>query len=202
MRMRTSSLGRLVINQKGLTLIELMVSMTIIGIMLAVVSVSYSSLTEANLKEAAIKLGSTSRYLRNKAITKKAVFRLVYNFEDGTYQIEWTKDGFVIARPDQKTPTSKEEEPLIPAATFSADEEYLLEPVKLPRGVFFKDVWMPIMEEKRESGKAYTYFFPNGFVTKTIVHFRDEDDEDRYTLLIHPYSGRVEALTGYVEENE
>ncbi|MDO8643946.1 MAG: prepilin-type N-terminal cleavage/methylation domain-containing protein [bacterium] len=199
--MPTSSPGRLGINQKGLTLIELMVTMVIVGILFSIVAVSYSSLAEVNLKQAAARLGSTSRYLRNKAITQKAVYRLIYNLEEGTYQVEVTKDAFVIALTKEKPPVEGEESS-VPAASFSADEEYLLEPVKLPRGVFFKDVWMPVMQEKRESGKAYTYFFPSGFVTKTIVHFRDDDDEAHYSLLLHPYSGQVEAREGYLEEDE
>jgi len=183
-----------------MTLIELMVSMTIIGIMFAVAAVSYSSLSELNMKSAAAKLSSTSRYLRNKAVTKKAVLRLVYNLEDSTYLAEWTKEGFVISRNEEEPVLEEGEAP--PETPFMEEEEFLLKPVKLPRGTFFKDIWMPVMQEKRESGKAYTYFFPNGFVTKTIIHFRDEEDETQYSLLLHPYSGRTEIFSGYWEEGE
>ncbi|MBI1908897.1 MAG: prepilin-type N-terminal cleavage/methylation domain-containing protein [Deltaproteobacteria bacterium] len=183
-----------------MTLIELLVTMAIVGIMFGVAAVSFSNLFDLEMKGAAKKLASTMRYLRNKAVTERVYLRVVYNIDESAYLVESTKDPFVVQKEEpqeKKEPEEGEEAP--PEAQFIQEEGLLLKPVKLPDGVFFKDVWMSLQGEKKTNGKGYTYFFPNGFMTGTIINLRDKEEETFYSIEVEPYSGHVIIRSEYKE---
>ncbi|MDO8461733.1 MAG: prepilin-type N-terminal cleavage/methylation domain-containing protein [Deltaproteobacteria bacterium] len=195
---------------RGMSLIELLVAMAIVGIMFGLAAVSFSNIFEVQMKGTSAKIASTIRYLRSKAITEKLYLRIEYNFDDQTYRVESTKDPFVISKEElteeskpeaeKKEPKGDETEEATPLkSVFSEEESFLLKAVKLPNGIFWKDVWMGPIQEKRTTGKAYTFFFPNGYVTSTVVNLRNEDDDSHYSLDIEPYSGHVVIRSEYLE---
>jgi prepilin-type N-terminal cleavage/methylation domain-containing protein len=82
---------------------------------------------------------------------------------------------------------------------FSEIESPLLKPKKLPSGVLFKDVTVSYKNGKQESGQVYTYFFPDGFATPTLINLKDDNDEDHFSLELFPLSGRVKITSEYRE---
>lgn len=197
--------------QSGMTLIEIMITIAVIAIIVSMATLSVNRFTSLGLKTEARRLSQTIRFLRGKAITQGITIRLIYNIDASTYQAEWTRDPYTIATTEEglleagKNPSAETElegEPKAPEAIFTPAEEGILKPVSLDNGVHFKDVWMADRLGKRTEGLAATYFFPNGLVTRTVLHFRDEGDETYYTVNLPSMNGRVIVESGYVEPEE
>jgi prepilin-type N-terminal cleavage/methylation domain-containing protein len=191
----------------GMTLIELMVSMVVVGIILSIAVVGIRNFTDTEMKEASNHLASTIRYLYNKSVTERLYLRIVYDFDEHSYHVEERSDPFVISPPDPEEEekedteedTDDEEAEEEQNDGFSEAESYLLESVKLGGDIYFKDVQVSYSKDKIEDEQAYTYFFPNGFATPTIINLRDEDDETNYSLEVMPLSGRVRIESRYRE---
>jgi len=209
-------------HQPGMTLIELLVGMAIVGVILAIVVGGLRDMTDAEMKTASSRLASTIRYLYNKSATERLYLRMVYDFEGHSYQVEATTEPFMISSSDlleedkqpaeeeegeERDPWEEREERAEKAKSgeqeaFSEVESYLLKKVSLGDNIFFKDVHVSYAKEKIEEGKAYTYFLPNGFATPTVINLRDADDESHFSLRIMPLSGRVAIENRYRELNE
>jgi prepilin-type N-terminal cleavage/methylation domain-containing protein len=215
--MKTSIPGRLAPPAKnsnaGLTLIELMVAMAIVGIIFAVAATSLRTAFNVDLKKSSARLASTLRYLSNKAVTEHKYLRMVYDIDGGTYRVEESGDPFVISREDEETKekekkekaekqkTANENEPPPPEEkpTFTEAEGPLVRSVKLPSGVKFKDISVSYLKDKKESGEIYTYFFPDGFATATLINLQNDSDEDHYSIELFPLSGMVRVEGEYKE---
>ncbi len=201
------------LSQAGLTLIELLVGMAVVSIILAIVVGGVRDLFEAEMKSSAYRLGSTIRYLYNKAVTERLYLRIVYDLEEDKYHIESTTEPFVIspeemlakgAVPEEGAVIPEEgvgdEDAALPQETFGAEETYLLKKVTLGAGIIFKDIQVSYLDDKVEEGFAYTYFFPNGYATPTMINLTDEEEEEgTYSLKIFPLSGKVQIRSEYRE---
>ncbi len=184
-----------------MTLIELMVAMVIIGLMFALAATGLRSVFNVNLKNTSAHLASTLRYLSNKAVTDHLYLRMVFDLDEQTYSVEESAEPFVISTEDMgdensNSPEKKEGED---KKAFAPTEERMLQPAKLPSGVFFKDVSVSFLRDKKEKGLIYTYFFPDGYAIPTIINLRDEDDENHYSIELLPLSGRVKVESQYRE---
>lgn len=82
---------------------------------------------------------------------------------------------------------------------FGAVDEFLLKPVSLPDGVFFKDIFTSHDNGPVSSGKAFIYIFPNGYIEPAIINLRDEDDEVVYSIEINPIIGSTKIRQEYRE---
>lgn len=176
------------VRANGLTLIELLVAMTIVGLIFAVAATSLRSVFNVNLKSGAAHLASTLRYLSNKAVTDHLYLRMVYDLEEQSYHVEESADPFVVSAEEEQKSDS-----------FTPSESTLLKPTKFPDGVFFKDVSVSYLPQKREHGQAVTYFFPDGFATATLINLKNEEDEDHYSVELLPLSGKVKVEGQYKE---
>lgn len=184
--------------------------LAVLALMTALTLPVFTNLFQLNLKSTASQLASRLRYLYNKAATERRTLRLVYDLEENKYWVEAATGEFLIPSAEEEAlqeseapsenPTEGEEEaPTTAAEGFIAEESFLLEPTTLDDGVFFKNVFVSYREGAISSGKIYTYFFPNGFATQTIINLRDEEDETHYSLKLLPLSGRVKIEGRYVE---
>ncbi len=209
-------------HQSGLTLIELLVGITIIGMIFAVGASGLKSAFDTNLRQSSSRLASTLRYLSNKAVTDHLYLRMVYNLSDQTYRVEESRDPTVISpeeeeketvakakeakeKETEKEDTEKEdaeEAPSKPEAAFSPSESKLLKPVKLPSGVFFKDVSVSYLPHRKEQGEVATYFFPDGYATPTLINLRNEEDDNHFSVELFALSGRVKVIANYKESLE
>ncbi len=213
--MATSIRGRLVSSRrsKGLTLIELMVAMAIVGLIFALAASGLRTAFNVNLKSSSTRLAAILRYLSNKAVTEHLYLRMVYDLDSQTYFAEQSGDPFVIS-PEGEEEGAKKEENEEEAqketegeegtegekqTAFTQVESKLLKPTKLPSDVFFKDVSVSYLSQKTESGTAYTYFFPDGYATATLINLRNEEDDDHFSIEIRPLSGKVKVEGEYRE---
>lgn len=183
-------------NNSGFTLIEVLVTLGIVAVLLVAGAMALRSAFDANLKTAALHLSSTLRHLSNKSVTDKLYLRVVYNFGEHSYQVEQSSNPFVIETntPQDEEPSKKDEK-----EEFTVIDQGSFKPVVFPSGVFFKDVSVSFYPDKIEKGVAYTYFFPDGFATPTVINLRDEDDQVHYSIDLSPFSGQVKVESNYHE---
>lgn len=204
-------------SNNGFTLLELLIALAIIGLILSLVVGRVGKLLEREMKQSASRFASTLRYLYNKSVSEGVTLRLVLDIEESRYWVEGTTETFTLTREEEeerKTENGKqrtetetengeptEEAPSIQPkeATFSPQESYLLKPVSLPKGVYFKDVYAEHQIERLDKGRAFIYFFPRGYVERSVIHLRDAKDEVHYTLEVNPITGRVKIERGYKE---
>jgi general secretion pathway protein H len=82
-------------------------------------------------------------------------------------------------------------------ARFQTFKDATLPQVALKKSRLF-DVYTPRQREPYTSGRAYLYFFPDGHTERAIVRLSDGDD-NFYSLVVHPLTGRVEVRSGKYE---
>src|SRR3990172_3164096 len=75
-------------DQKGFTLIELVVVIFLVGIFLLVAVPKFEDITEVNIKSASRRLSGTIRYLYSEAAFKKKVYKLAFDIDRNEYWIE------------------------------------------------------------------------------------------------------------------
>ncbi len=229
MWMQISTLGKLepisgnsLKNQKGFTLIELMVAMAIVGLIFAAAASGLRSVFNMGMKSDAGHLAAMVRALSNKAVTDHTYLRLVYDIDGRQYSVEESEEPFLVSMEDsseaaknfleknKKESTAKDSEGSSSEEDKAdegdkSDQSYTVietGPFKsgsLSSNVYFKDIETSYSGSKIESGKAYTYFFPDGFATQTMIHLRDDDDEEYYSIEVSPVSGRVKTESVYRE---
>lgn len=208
--MMTSKAGKL--RSSGFTLLELLIALVLAGLLMGLAIGQVGKLRQREMKHAASRLGSTIRYLYNKAISDGVTFRLVLDMEEQKYWVESTTEAFALKREEEEGPRTeegeeeeKEEESGVPEiikpkeAVFSPQESYLLKPVSLPKGVYFKDVYAEHQIERLDTGKAFIHFFSRGYAEQSVINLRDVDDEVHYSLTVNPVTGAVRIEKGYKE---
>lgn len=157
----------------GFTLLELMLVVTILGILAMVIFPRISSFGTGNMKWTARHLAGLIQHLAQESVSRKKTFRLYYNLENEAY---WSA---VLEENREFVPTG---DPLAPRRV-------------LPKGISFEDVITPQQGKVRE-GEAFTQFYPVG-VEKSWIHLKQGDRV--WTLVINPLTGRVKVFEKYVE---
>ncbi len=72
-------------------------------------------------------------------------------------------------------------------------------PLKLPRGIGFRQIQAAHDDKPREKGRAYLYFWPGGLTERTSIQVRIGDsteDGDTLSLVVSPLTGKVTVKNG------
>ena len=176
------------------------------------------------VKGAARRLAGTIRYVYNLSTSHKAKYRICFDFETNRYTIEYLYKTIPALEDEENDDDDgdgindhRDNCPLIPNPEQEDDDddnignvcektyegEYLpaadriAKPQSLPDHVKFLDIYTSsagTVEEER----ACCYFFPDGFVEKTMIHLEDTK-ENRYTLDVMPLTGRVKIYEEHIE---
>ena len=85
---RNSGLGRRLERQGGLTLLELMITLAIIGVLMGVMSIGLNRFNKTELRDDAIRVASSLKAAFNMATFSGTQHRVVFDFEQQTYRIE------------------------------------------------------------------------------------------------------------------
>jgi general secretion pathway protein H len=174
--MRTSKAG--VCNNTGFTLIELAMVMLVIAIVMAVAMPRVGGMLDRQQTQRTINvLRGTVRYLQARAALTKRVYRLMVDLDRHVLSVCY----------------------LDPQDTEGCRHERTreLRDYALPEAVHILDVVTP-QGEKIRAGIAHTHFHPSGFAEPSIIHL-GSDNQQRFTLMIEPLSGRIKVYDGYVE---
>jgi prepilin-type N-terminal cleavage/methylation domain-containing protein len=222
---RTSSRS---IAERGLTLIELAVVITIIAILISVAVPAFKAATDADLKTTAVNISGAARMCFGEAAVKNVTLRLAYDLDKnvwwieaypGTYQImgseqdldefrdkEKEKDEDAKRKKEMEDHFGKASEDQAaqanePVPKFVPVKIAFAEPQQLPRGVKFDGIRTPQFRQPIKDGKAYTHFFPNGWAERTLVYLKDSGGAT-ITLEMEPLTGRVILHDGELDYRE
>lgn len=79
-------------SEHGVTLIEIMVALVLIGLMVVGAVTGLQSITKSDLRGSASRMAGAIRYLFDRASTTGRAHRLVFDFKEGSYWAEVTND--------------------------------------------------------------------------------------------------------------
>ncbi|MCA9558708.1 MAG: hypothetical protein KC583_09100 [Myxococcales bacterium] len=200
--------GRARRSSRGLTLLELIIVVGVLVLMMGVGISSLGQISSAQLRTQTNRLAAAMRYTYSRAVANGLYMRMVIDIDADKYWVEASTEPVFIgaekrqegvdpnAPPEDADDKAEEGVPLPDRPSFSKDE--LVPEVTMERGIGIDGVLTSNQEDVFRSGKAYVHFFPNGQVEPTIIYTTD-GDEAFNTLLVHPWTGRVERKAGKVD---
>ncbi len=192
----------------GFSLVEIMIVIVIIGFFVAYGARRISDRTD-NVKTQVRRFATITKKLRNRARLDNQTYRLVFDLpvernKQQSYWIESTSKPALLLNQEQR---EELEEDLEDKETqdgkkyrpdpqgFAQDTRVLKEaPATLPDGLFFDSIELmgdPI--EKLSEGRIYIYFFPQGYVQGSAIHFTDRDKVN-WTVVLEGLTGRVSVF--------
>lgn len=158
--------------QAGLSLIELLAAMVIIGIILAIVYPRISGISEAYLKSDSRRVAALITYLSESASSKKLYYRVWFDLTNERLRVESSVAG-------------KE---------YAPSTDPALRELALREGVEIEDIVTPGLG-KTASGEVSMVFAPASGEPFTL-HLKA--GESSMTVSYNPYTGKVRTEAGYV----
>lgn len=186
-------------DQRGMTLIEIVIVVALLGLVSAGVTVSFRSVQRARTRESAMRLAAAIRYLYDRAIVGGGYYRLAIDLDGGSYQAQRSDDRFYLNSDkergpgrgkafDQDAETKKLDQadedarrntvglarelqppPAPKRAHFQSFKDAMLPRVEL-KNAWVRDLYTPRQEEPYTSGRAFLYFFPDGRTERAVIH--------------------------------
>jgi general secretion pathway protein H len=202
-------------HSRGFTLVELMITITVIAVLSAAVMPAINSLSGANAKQAAGELAGSLRYLFDTAALRNATCRLAIDLDAATTWAECAPGAVGVAReedrraaePDdedlkERFPDEREAErrKLLSRTRFGGFTDRLVPKRALPGKARFALVRVEGRRDPIEKGVAYVHFFPGGQGQRAFVQV--VEGEFKYTVVVEPYTGRARVVTGLVEDEK
>lgn len=186
-------------SHKGFTLIEIMIVLAILGFGLTL-GVSRFSNRSGELRAVLRKSTVLSRELHTRAKLNGVTYRLVVDLGDGgpkSKQMMYVEKGTgatVIKDRDLDEEEDDDEENPRPK-DFQRDSHILKNPIQIPRGVYISEVEINRIEKPFSQGVAYIHYLPQGLVEEAAIHFKGTTGDQKWTISIHPLTGRAEVLS-------
>jgi prepilin-type N-terminal cleavage/methylation domain-containing protein len=214
--------GKARAGESGFTLIELIIVASLFALLVAILVPSVSNITGADHKYACTQLAGTIRFTYDLAARKSTAFRVVIDLDEHAYWVESSSDRFLLSREktevDDGMLASEEDEDSDRSrrfvtrsfieggdmwepkkrARFTSFAGQLTKKIRLPKDIYFQDVWVAHQEDRVTSGLAYLYSFPTGMTEQALIHVIEEN-EDVYSLQVDALTGSVKILPHYVE---
>lgn len=208
------------LGSSGFTLIEILITLAIVVMIMGLAVSKMGDSFESQAYDAAKQLASTVRYLFNKAASENLTMRIEFDFEKRSYAVQATQDAYrlesedarkerlqkkkdalsSLPKPDKESADAKVKAPEGDGESgFAAVDAYLLDPVTLPGRVLLKDIFTEHDNGPVSQGKASIYIFPNGYVERSIINFKNEDDTEHVAIEINPMTGAAKILDEYKE---
>lgn len=204
--------------QKGFTLLEVLIVLVIVAFLFGTAATRLNKTFRSESRAVQWRMASVAKYLYNTAASENKTARLTLDFESNSYWAEETSERFLIGMEkegqqvnrsvgqqvgeaeDSGEPKDGEKKeavvaPLEPA--FGTMDSSLLEVKQFPSNVLLKDVYTSRSVEPVASGRAYIYFFPNGYMEEAIINFKDASDEKHLSIKFNSFNGEADVSNEY-----
>ena len=211
--------------RRGLTLIEVLVVMAIVGLVAGSVVVGAGQLASARIRHSSTMLTGAIRVAFSRASATSKSIRLVMDFDESQLWLEEGDQPMLVQSKDTTgtggaaAATMAEQQaqeesgrilkgPVAPKTGFKEIDAMGLvasEPGKgkkpLERGIKFREVQTAHDAEPRTTGRAYLYFWPGGQTERASIQLKVGDstnEKDAITLIVSPLTGKVTVKDGAV----
>lgn len=207
--------------ERGLTLIELMVTITVVAIVTAGIVVSSGAVINSRMRGAAGMVTGAVRIAFTRASATSRPNRLVFDIDRGAVILEETSDVLAVKKDDvaggAAAATEEERDAIATAARIIKGPQApraRFRPVRalgmddpdtsggrtIGKGVRFRKIETAHSPDGQTSGRAYLYFWPGGQTERAAIQLAREgasdDANEGMTILISALTGRVRTVAG------
>ncbi|WP_437676213.1 pilus assembly FimT family protein [Sorangium sp. So ce131] len=204
---------------RGLTLVEVLITVTVIALISGSVILGMGAVTSARLKRSAAMLAGAVRVAYAHANAKSKPVRLVFDFEERMIVLEESTSELVIERNDrtggaaaateaEKAAVEEAEAilkgPRAPRPAFEPAKVFGFNPDRdrpgkeLSSGVRFLQVETAHQDDPVTEGRAYLYFWPGGQTERAAIQLGlgGVETDNIMTVLVSPLTGKTELKKG------
>jgi general secretion pathway protein H len=208
--------------QRGFTIIELAISLAIVGLIIGVSIPVMDNVTRADLRAAASKTTGMIKATYDYAALSGKPCRLVFDFKENTITAEAADSRVLLADPKD----NKQRDEPDPDAKDLSDDDKLLAlarrevgsnvgmrknvhwtkvegtvPFELPSSVRISELMAEHLRDAQTEGKAMLHFFPMGYCEQAVITFIDTS-ERVYSVEVEPLTGRTRIEDKKIEYKE
>lgn len=207
---------------RGVTLIEVLVIVALVGLMTGFVMLGAGVADSARLRRSATMIASAARVAWGHANATTRTVRLVFNFETRTVAIEDSEDKLWLAKNDlaggAAGATDAERKaiddadavlkgPRAPRPSFRPAKPFGFQTGKAGKGkelepnIRFVQIETAHQDDAIKTGQAYLYFWPGGQTEQAAIQLNiagSTVDGDAMTVLISPLTGKADIRKGKV----
>jgi general secretion pathway protein H len=210
---------------RGLTLLEIMIVMLLMGLMMGVMIFGSGQMTASRLKRATTMVAGAVRVAFTRATATSKSQRLVFDLDEQKIWLEESETPMLVQSKDTTATggaaavTAAERQafaendrilkgPRPPKPTYHAVETLGFSsetgargPRPLGRGLAFHSVQAEHDDAPRTKGRAYVYFWPGGQTERAAIQLAplaSTSDDDVMTLMVAPLTGKVAIKNGPV----
>jgi general secretion pathway protein H len=207
-------------NERGLTLIELLVTIALIALVTTGAVVGSGAVTNSRMRGAAGMINGAVRIAFTRASATSRPNRLVFDIDRGSVILEETNDVLTTKKDDTaggaEASTVEERDaietaarivkgPQAPRARFRPvhalgfDDPDTSEGRPIGKGVRFRKIETAHSPDGQTSGRAYLYFWPGGQTERAAIQLSragSEDDQEGMTVLVSALTGKVRMVAG------
>ena len=139
---------------------------------------TYIASPKSKLKSAVRVFGSKIKRVRQRARIDNATYRMVFDMPEDKDKEHtfWVESSTSAKAKFMDEDTLEEEQDAAEEAGSEADPQGFKiqeKPKALPKGLKFKSIEVAGLEEEIDSGRAYIFFFPQGYVQESAIHITD-----------------------------
>lgn len=206
--------------QRGMTLVELLVTVTLVGLLTGTLVFGSGMLFGARQRAAAGLVVSAIRQGITHANSTGKPARLVFDLDSDRLSLEEGSGGPMLRVKEEGPSTGGGAEPATLAEKEAREEaDRILKGPRAPRpaftpvagwveegdpttgrelgaGVQFVQVETEHDGEPRQAGRAYLYFWPGGVTERAAIQLRRVGSEDGVTVMVHGLTGRARIEKG------
>lgn len=204
------------VQPRGFTLIEVLITVAVIGVMALAAAPAVNAFTGANARSSAAEIAGAYRYLFDTAALRHQTCRMVLDMDHQEWWAECTeagpgnrrgqpvmgKDG-LAEDDDAELAKGFSDEPdadkrrFLARARFAEFKDRQVGKRKLKGGSAFEKIWTPRQRDPQTKGKAYVYFYPQGQGDRAQIPVADGGNA--YTVVTQPLTGRARVVSGIPE---
>lgn len=211
--------------ERGLTLIEILVVLSLVAIVTGVALVGSMQLPSARLRGSATMITSAVKVAFTRATATSKNVRMVMDLDGRKIWLEESRAPMLVQSKD-KSPAAGADPVTVAERAALEDGEKLVKGPSVPkplfkpirtvgfgdaapakggkplgRGVSFRSVQTAHDDAPRTEGRAYLYFWPGGLTERAAIqlHIGEGADEVTLTLLVAPLTGKVTVKAGPVD---
>ena len=210
--------------RRGLTLIEVMITVTLVAVVTGAVVFGFGAASNARLKRSAILISGAVRIAYAHANATSKTVRLTFDFDERSVTLEESSTQLMLTKGDRTggaaAATEAEKAALEEAAAIlkgSRAPRPAFEPTKafgwnpqegkpgkeLASGIRFLQMETSHTDEPEDTGRAYLYFWPGGQTERAAIQIVKASSEaaadaDALTILVSPLTGKTEIKKGKI----